>query len=82
MSYDDHMTYRDDIASPGVLLGDEVATKPEGSGGHEEDEEVGEEQSSARGKAFLGSYQLCLLQFLIITVCRVVSMTQQVLTCD
>ena len=68
MSHDDHMTYRDDIASLGEFLGDEVATKPEGSGVHEEDEEEGEEQSGADGETFLCSQQLGLFQFRIVTV--------------
>ena len=68
MSHDDHMTYRDDIASLGEFLRDEVATKPEGGGVHEEDEEEGEEQSSADRETFLCSQQLGLFQFRIVTV--------------
>ena len=64
-----HMTNRDDVASYGELLGDEVCSKPEGGGVHEEDDEEGEEESRADRETFLSSQQLCLFQLRIITVC-------------
>ena len=62
------MTDRDDVASPGQLLGDEKGSEPEGGRVDEEDDEEGEEESCTDRETFLDPQQLCLLQLPIIAV--------------